>query len=571
MSSYHSGAIRGDSTSAKEKHRLRELPGPRGLACRACRKKKHLCDRKKPSCTACFVTKIDCIYANRKPHTTVPELEDVLQKLKHKYHGLLKAKRRHKKRSNGSPKLKPGTFAATCGQEGSLADQPLAEASKQIYVSKLSAAETEAPDGGYHFDESFLALSLPNGKTSFYPPDAPPPPCSSKGSILHPTRIFSCIPRYPPILSIPQFDLPETTLELEQPPIEVDNLEVMAVIQTFLDLRTDKAPACHIQVHSMTSTLSPSNHPTPSPHGIPIRFQASMHNLCSSQPPVHCTDKTSRGSKSPPTNILERARTQTTTEITHAPTLHFSRATWWDYLTSTYTLRSTDASAPAYISRHDIALEISRDVCRFFKSAPIWLSFINVPLFFDMFHHTELRSAIQPSLVLSILAYSKLLQSEQDTKKRDPGERERLWRQSVALKDLAQASFEASYNAGWIDLPLAQAAWVGHITHCARSLSLKRLIQQQILVLYEISSHPNCTLQRMQSAIFPLDNVIRTLGLTSLDAMDPRAPMFAPNEVPALGRPLPNGDRQRTLRLGYGPPPQDRLQTPYHCHRALHS
>ncbi|KAG9006032.1 hypothetical protein FRB93_009133 [Tulasnella sp. JGI-2019a] len=524
MSSYHSGAIRGDSTSAKEKHRMRELPGPRGLACRACRMKKHLCDRRKPSCTTCFLTKIDCVYASRKPPVTAPELEDILQRLEHKYHGLLKAKRSHKKRIKNPLKLRPGTSVATGDLEGPLEGQASAGPSKsesfmQFYISELSAAKTEAVDGGYHFDESFLALSSPKFKKSFYHPDESPPSCSSKSSIPHPTRIFNCVPRYPPILSTPQSNLPETSLKPEQPLVEVDNLEV----------------------HSMTSTLSPSNHPTPSPHSISNQCQASMHKLWS-PPPVHCTNETSQDSHSSPTNVLERARTpQTVIEITHAPTLHFSRATWWDYLTSIYTLRPANPSTPAYISRHDVALEISRDVCGFFKSAPIWLSFINVPLFFDTFHHTELRSAIQPSLVLSILAYSKLLQSERDTKKRDPGERERLWKQSVALKDLAQASFEASYNAGWIDLPLAQAAW--------------------ILVLYEISAHAHCTLQRMQSAIFLLDNVIRALGLTSLDAMDPRAPMFVPNEVPALGRPAPNGDKQQTLRLGYGSLPRDHLPT----------
>ncbi|KAG8853246.1 hypothetical protein FRB96_008330 [Tulasnella sp. 330] len=107
-------------------------------------------------------------------------------------------------------------------------------------------------------------------------------------------------------------------------------------------------------------------------------------------------------------------------------------------------------------------------------------------------------------------------------------ERERAWRQSVILRSLAQASFEASYNAGWLDMQLAQTAL--------------------IMVLYEISAHMDCTSHRMESAILMLDSVIRCLGLTSIDAMDPRAPTFTPNTVPALGRPLPNGTKDGSIR-----------------------
>ncbi|KAG9033426.1 hypothetical protein FRB95_014792 [Tulasnella sp. JGI-2019a] len=234
-----------------------------------------------------------------------------------------------------------------------------------------------------------------------------------------------------------------------------------------------------------------------------------MHDQWPSLPLIcHPPDETLRDSWSPKATFLERAQTPCiATEITHSPTLHFSRATWWDYLTNTYTLRPTNAANPSCISRHEVVQEISRDVCGFFKSSPVWLAFINVPLFFDMFHHTELRSTIQPSLILGILAYSKLFQSDRDTK-RDPEERERSWRQSVALRDLAQASFDASYNAGWIPT-------VGPSS---------------------------------------MDNVIRALGLTSLDAMDPRVPMFAPDDVPALGRPPPNGGREHAPKLDYSSP-----------------
>lgn len=156
----------------------------------------------------------------------------------------------------------------------------------------------------------------------------------------------------------------------------------------------------------------------------------------------------------------ERDHTTLYGDIMPEPSLQFSRATWWDCLLSTYTA-SPGTSTCALPSRHCAASEISRDVYVFFKAACCWLSFLNVPLFFDTFCHTELRATIQPALVLSILAFAKMLQSNHDASRGQCAEeRERAWRQSVMLRDLAQASFEASYNAGWIDLPLAQAAWV---------------------------------------------------------------------------------------------------------------
>ncbi|KAG8884785.1 hypothetical protein FRB97_003306 [Tulasnella sp. 331] len=206
-------------------------------------------------------------------------------------------------------------------------------------------------------------------------------------------------------------------------------------------------------------------------------------------------------------------------DIAPEPSLRFSRATWWDCLLQTYDIHQYD---PDPTSRQSSALEISRDVFKFFKVASYWLSFIHVPLFFDMFHHPEYRTSIQPALILAILSYSKLLQSTRENP--DEAERERMWQQSVNLRDLAQASFDASYNAGWIDLQLAQAAW--------------------ILVFYETCGHRDSSITRKESTFFLLVNVIRYLNLTNIDAMDPRVPRFAPHSAPALGRPPPNGQRR---------------------------
>ncbi|KAG8881956.1 hypothetical protein FRB98_004034, partial [Tulasnella sp. 332] len=202
-------------------------------------------------------------------------------------------------------------------------------------------------------------------------------------------------------------------------------------------------------------------------------------------------------------------------------------ATWWECLINTYTTRPN-----VVIARRDATAEISRDVYTFFKDSTFLLSFLNVPIFFDTFYHPERRAAVQPALVLSVLAWAKLAQSNLDTsRKQSLEEREQAWKQSAQLRDLAQASFEASYNAGWINLPLAQAAW--------------------ILVLYEMSPHRGYAPHRLQSSITLLDNTIRYLGLTTIDANDPRASTFIADAVPAIGRPTQNGVAGRVSPTEY--------------------
>ncbi|KAH7106904.1 hypothetical protein BKA62DRAFT_685456 [Auriculariales sp. MPI-PUGE-AT-0066] len=134
------------------------------------------------------------------------------------------------------------------------------------------------------------------------------------------------------------------------------------------------------------------------------------------------------------------------------------------------------------------------------------LSFMYIPLFFSKVMNPASRSAIQPSLVYSALAMSVFLQSG-DTERGSPGRSRALW-----LRDMAQSSLEQSFNARWIDPTLAQAAW--------------------ILALFEVSAHPDNTVARARSAIIMLDNIIRALALTSIDAADPAASVYAPRAVP---------------------------------------
>ncbi|KAG8885299.1 hypothetical protein FRB98_001884 [Tulasnella sp. 332] len=421
-----------------------------------------LCDRKKPSCTSCLTGGKDCVYADRKPRVTAGELEEQLRGLERKYADCLKAAKFSAKTYKGSAKsineaspLTPATSVATN-----------ADGWKRCDNRKSSPPpHSDPPFGGYHFDETFLAIPSFTMGTTFRPLE------TSFGNshlitpttiIPYPTRIFTPVLRITPK---GESGLPSGSLR---------NVDLSYLEEEKPEVRTAKR-------RRLTS-----------PFG---------HSLNQSKP----KDIALEATKNTVFDAFHRPRQLSLAplsfNIIQAPSLHFFRATWWDHLLRTYAAGLNVTSTA--VSSHSATADISRDLYLFFKAAPLWLCFFNVPLFYDGFCHPERRANIQPALVLSVLSYAKLLQSDGDASRGETlEERERVWTQSVLLRDLAQASFEASYNAGWIDLQLAKAAWA--------SASL-------------------------------LDNVIRYLGLVSIDAMDSRAPSYAAGAAPALGRPLPNG------------------------------
>ena len=64
------------------------------------------------------------------------------------------------------------------------------------------------------------------------------------------------------------------------------------------------------------------------------------------------------------------------------------------------------------------------------------------------------RERIQPSLVLALVAMSTFWQSSEMGLSRQGRDR------ALRFRDEAQSALDASFNAGWIDETLAQAAWV---------------------------------------------------------------------------------------------------------------
>lgn len=57
---------------------------------------------------------------------------------------------------------------------------------------------------------------------------------------------------------------------------------------------------------------------------------------------------------------------------------------------------------------------------------------------------------------------------------------------------------------------------------------------KQLLTLFEVSAHPEHSTERSRSALIFLDGVIRMLGLTVIDVMDPQASVFSADRVPRI-------------------------------------
>lgn len=104
--------------------------------------------------------------------------------------------------------------------------------------------------------------------------------------------------------------------------------------------------------------------------------------------------------------------------------------------------------------RTSVVHRIVGDLRALFHSSIYWVSFVNLPRFFDTLLNPTKRSGMQPSLVLSALAVGKFAQSsevEQGAKGRE---------KALKMVELAHGALEASLASGWVDFGLIQAAWV---------------------------------------------------------------------------------------------------------------
>jgi len=142
-------------------------------------------------------------------------------------------------------------------------------------------------------------------------------------------------------------------------------------------------------------------------------------------------------------------------EIGSEPSLTFARKIWWDSLLSLYlSPTSKHLQVLSASQRESTAQSITSDLRFLFRASNYWFSFFHIPSFFGNFCDPVKRERIQPSLVLALLAMATFWQSSEVGFGKEGRER------ALRFRDEAQAAMDASFNAGWIDETLAQAAWV---------------------------------------------------------------------------------------------------------------
>lgn len=146
--------------------------------------------------------------------------------------------------------------------------------------------------------------------------------------------------------------------------------------------------------------------------------------------------------------------------IPATPSLQFTRDTWWDALLTFYSTEdaSTEMNMISLTSEQRVSTmqRIVGDLRALFHSSIYWVSFINLPRFFDKLLDTTKRSGVQPSLVLSALAVGRFAQSSEV----EQGAKGRA--KALKMVDLAHGALEASLASGWVDIGLVHAAWVRH-------------------------------------------------------------------------------------------------------------
>ncbi|KAI8971146.1 hypothetical protein BD414DRAFT_226070 [Trametes punicea] len=238
-------------------------------------------------------------------------------------------------------------------------------------------------------------------------------------------------------------------------------------------------------------------------HSEPIQLHASCENCPEPLDDVLLEHDPFAGDPSttftPPSANVEldlSIRGEETDAIPARPSLQFTRETWWDALLSFYA--SEDSGHPVETfsltaeQRSTTMRHIVADLRALFHSSLYWVSFLNIPRFFDDFLNPTRRTSLQPSLILSAIALGTLSQSS-EAENGAPG---RL--RALKLLDLADSALQGSLASGWVDIGLVQASW--------------------LILYFELQSHPLQSAERNRSSLLLVDSLIRLFSLTTLDA-----------------------------------------------------
>ncbi|KAF9066700.1 hypothetical protein BDP27DRAFT_1404271 [Rhodocollybia butyracea] len=174
-----------------------------------------------------------------------------------------------------------------------------------------------------------------------------------------------------------------------------------------------------------------------------------------------------------------------------SPTMQSEQRDWWLQFLTSYSIK-----------------EIASNVEYLFSDTGHWLSFLNLEYFLETLRDPEARSLIRPPLVLAMMAMATLMKSSEAEYGAEGRDR------ALLLRDSARGALESSWNSGWIDTMLAEAAL--------------------ILTLFEASVHPQYNPDRISTSLLFLDNIIRHLSLTSIDSSDPDVNVYPQGVVPVV-------------------------------------
>ncbi|KAI0643017.1 hypothetical protein C8Q79DRAFT_981220 [Trametes meyenii] len=181
--------------------------------------------------------------------------------------------------------------------------------------------------------------------------------------------------------------------------------------------------------------------------------------------------------------------------LTSAPSLQFTRETWWDSLLMLYASEDAGhALRPIPLTaeqRTSLTQRVFVDIRSLFRTSIYWGSFLHLPRFFETLLDPIRRMTLQPSLIMSMLAVGTFVQSSELRL----GVRGR--KRALRLVDQAHSALQASLSSNWVDVGLIQAAW--------------------LLTFFEMQAHPDQSTIRSRSAFLLLDSLIRLFSLTTLD------------------------------------------------------
>ncbi|KAF7343742.1 Zn(2)-C6 fungal-type domain-containing protein [Mycena sanguinolenta] len=208
--------------------------------------------------------------------------------------------------------------------------------------------------------------------------------------------------------------------------------------------------------------------------------------------------------------------------IPSTPAVESNQRTWWTLFLEQYPLS-----------------DVAADLSYLFSDTGHWLCFLNLPFFLDMLWNPEERLKIQPAFVLAGLAMAELMRSS-DSERGASGRTRAAW-----LRDNAQTALTIAMSGGngdWIDASLAEAAL--------------------ILVLYESSAHPQYHPDRVAASLRMLDQILKTISVSAIDAVDQHATRFKSNTVPVVTVPYrPHHYQRKCTCMPPGSPPPDTTQT----------